>query len=485
MADIELEQQQPDPINGQHGFEPPEAVISGSRKPAKSNGPLKQNKSLILRVGIGAAVFIVVAVVMIPALFPKKQKREDTPRIEQPQEVQPTDYSRLAEDERKRRGAAPPAANQDGDALPPLLPADNGDAIPPIPATDMTITGSPQQMPYQMPAELYQPQYVYHSSSGGSGSSIKERPATNADQLQAKAIPGIKGLTPSQQRYASGAANYPTAQSPAQTGPQSYAEQQGMPSRDAMMNSLLSQMDGMNAMAGGGNTYAAQNDQAGKMGFYNQGRDNAGQGSYLPQASIWQGTIFDATLLSDINTDLPGECVATLAKNVYSSLDGKYILIPQGSRLFGTYNSSISYAQSRIQVGWHTLVRPDGYAIQLGNMQATDAKGAVGLKGFINDHPFQYLKALALISAFNVMSGELDAYGKRYTGGQNDLYVQNLYANTQDTINKFGGKLIDRALDVQPSIRIAAGTKINIVVNNTLLLPPLDPYPVTQPYYRK
>jgi type IV secretion system protein VirB10 len=216
------------------------------------------------------------------------------------------------------------------------------------------------------------------------------------------------------------------------------------------------------------------------MNFYNAGRENAGNGVWLGPATVWQGTMFEAVLSSNINTDLPGEVTAIISKNVYSSLDGKYLLIPQNSKLYGSYNSSISYSQNRVQVGWHTLIRPDGYAINLGNMAATDAQGAAGVKGIINDHPLQYLKAIALMSVFNIIHSEFE----NSTNSTDNQYVQNIMANSQSVITTLGSKLIDRALDVQPTITIKAGLKINILVNSTLTLPPLKPYDVTLPYHR-
>jgi type IV secretion system protein VirB10 len=147
-----------------------------------------------------------------------------------------------------------------------------------------------------------------------------------------------------------------------------------MPSKEDYTAQMLSAYgQGGTPGYGSSSSYANQNDQSGKQQFYTAGRENAGNGVWLGPATIWQGTIFEATLTSNINTDLPGEVMAVISKNVYSSLDGKYLLVPQNSKLFGSYNSSISYSQSRVQVAWHTLIRPDGYAISLGNMAATDA----------------------------------------------------------------------------------------------------------------
>jgi type IV secretion system protein VirB10 len=155
-------------------------------------------------------------------------------------------------------------------------------------------------------------------------------------------------------------------------------------------------------------------------------------------------------------------------------------MIPQNSKLFGTYNSSISYSQSRVQIGWHTLIRPDGYQINLGNMTATDPQGAAGIKGVINDHPLAYIKAIGLMSVFNIVGRE---YSSQLQNTSNP-YVQDLIANSTEVTTKMGEKLIDRALNVQPTIRIKEGTRINIVVNQTVYLPPLDPYKVSMRYNR-
>ena len=250
------------------------------------------------------------------------------------------------------------------------------------------------------------------------------------------------------------------------------------------MNNVLSAYSQAygNATAGN-NAYNMQNDQAGKNSFFNNGRQgiNIGQGEWLNLNTLWQGSIFEAVLTSELNTDLPGEITARIAKNIYSSQDGRYLLIPQNSVLYGTYNSSISYSQSRVQVAWHTLIRPDGYQIQLGNMNGTDAKGASGLKGFVNDHPLSYLKALAVMSVFSIANTEF----ANATSTYDNEYIQDVIANGQQITNELGDKLIDRAMNVQPTIRIKAGTKINIVVNQNLTLPPIENIEVTQPYHRQ
>lgn len=321
---------------------------------------------------------------------------------------------------------------------------------------------------------------INYNTGKGNGKSSIDIPDTRNDRLQGKSISGIKGLTSSQASYSTDYQQTLEKNSRSSSASTSYT----LPSKEEYMNNVLgaySQAYG-NATSQN-NAYAVQNDQAGKNSFYNNGRnaENVGQGDWLNLNTLWQGTIFEATLTSELNTDLPGEITARIAKNIYSSQDGRFLLIPQNSVVFGTYNSSISYSQNRVQVAWHTLIRPDGYQIQLGSMNGTDAKGASGLKGWVNDHPMAYLKAIGLMSVFSIVNSE---FASQMKNTDND-YVQNLIANSQNVTMQLGEKLIDRAMNVQPTIKIKSGTKINIVVNHNLTLPPCENIPVTQPYHRQ
>jgi type IV secretion system protein VirB10 len=417
--------------------------------------PLKLNRQLILFTILG---FFCVSFLFVTFIMPALQQKKITEAAQKKKLEQSnlTDYSLFAQQKK---------SSNDYDSY--NYSEDTGlhDVVIPEPFEYY------QQQPYVQ----QQQQQTFSSGSGGSS----QYPDTRNDRLQGKSISGIKGLSSSRQNYAT----------PNQTGLFSsvsgalsdnsnnpYA-QFGMPPKDDYMQSMLSQYGGPQS---GNNSYASQNNQNDKINFMNQNRINSGSGHWLPVNSVWQGTIFEATLTSNINTDLPGECTAWVTKNVYSSLDGQFLLIPQNSRLFGSYNSSISYSQSRVQIGWHTLIRPDGYVINLGNMQATDPQGAAGLKGFVNDHPFAYLKALGLITALNLTNAQ---FNSTIADSQNQ-YVQNILADTQQMTNRLADKILDRALDIQPTIVINSGTKINIVVNQSLVLPPLTPYGVTNPYHK-
>jgi len=419
------------------------------------------NKKLLL----SSIIIVVGLILIITFLMPSGTKKKDGNGGKPVAERRAgTDYASLAkrkpsenaEKHYEDKSVQSPESKKDDEEIPPVIQKD-------------------EKKPYT-------PGNINYNTGKGAGTAV-EIPDTRNDSLHGKTISGIKGLTPSQQSYQTDY-QQTVAANTAQGNRRSSSSNYTLPSKDEYVKSVLgaySQAYG-NATSQN-NSYAVQNDQAGKNSFYNNGRngENVGQGEFLNFNTLWQGTIFEATLTSELNTDLPGEITARIAKNIYSSQDGRFLLIPQNSIVYGTYNSSISYSQNRVQVAWHTLVRPDGYQIQLGSMNGTDAKGASGLKGFVNDHPMAYLKAIGLMSVFSIVNSEFDSA----LGNTNNPYVQNVMANSQEVTMELADKLIDRAMNVQPTIKIKAGTKINIVVNQNLSLPPCEDIPVTQAYRRR
>lgn len=257
-------------------------------------------------------------------------------------------------------------------------------------------------------------------------------------------------------------------------------------SADQYMSSRLSSLN--SATTGYGqptgtnepNTYEVQNMQGNKQDFYTTNKDSMITGDLLAPNTIWEGTSIPAILITGINTDMPGQIKAMTTENIYDSQTGNVLLIPQGTTLIAEYNSSVSYSQKRVQIAWNTLIRPDGFRLSLGNMTGVDEEGYSGVKGFVNDHLFEYVKAVGIIAAFTAINGEF-ATTLNLT---NNETAQNIMSGTQGVVNDLGTKLIERALDVQPTIRIRSGKNVHIFINKTLSLPPLDTPPVTTKYQR-
>lgn len=231
--------------------------------------------------------------------------------------------------------------------------------------------------------------------------------------------------------------------------------------------------------AAGSNTYESQNNQSNKQNFLNQ-KVGANSMQWNNDISLWKGTVISAVLDTGVNTDLPGQLIGHVTTNVYSSKDGQYLLIPQGSRIFGEYNSMVSYGQVRVQVVWNTLIRPDGLEIELGSMNGIDNYGFSGYKGWKSDHPFEYLRAMGLIAMFSIldtkMAGTIDA--------QNNVYAQNAMSDVYSEAKQLNNKIIERAMDIQPTITIQPGTEVKLITNLSMDIPPVENIEVTEKYVR-
>ena len=249
-----------------------------------------------------------------------------------------------------------------------------------------------------------------------------------------------------------------------------------------MPNNLTDNLNKFLAQQSGGynvSSYVQQNNQSAKQEFLKK-NGTGGNYQWNDEYSLWKGTIISAVLDTGINTDLPGQVMAHVTKNVYSSQNGKYLLIPQGSRLFGEYSSDISYGQNRIQVVWNTLIRPDGLEVNLGSMNGINAYGVSGYSGWKTEHPFEYVKAFGLIAMYSI----LDTKAMNMIDTQNNAYAQNALSDVYSETKKLNNKIVDRALDIQPTIRIFSGTEVNLITNVTIDLPPLEPYEVEEKYVR-
>ena len=228
--------------------------------------------------------------------------------------------------------------------------------------------------------------------------------------------------------------------------------------------------------------YEAQNMQGDKQNFYDTGGAGGGggvinTGYFIGEDTLWNGTIIPAVLVTGINTDLPGEVMARVSENIYDSLTGKRLLIPQGAILMAKYNSSISYAQGRVQIIWNTLTRPDGYQVELGGMNGVDDRGMSGQKGEYHENWFQYLKAAGIITMFTLANGEMTRAAA--TAANTDVAAAN-----QNIVNQLAGNITSRALNIQPTITVKSGEKINVMLNKAVYLPPVEGYKPVERYRR-
>ena len=184
---------------------------------------------------------------------------------------------------------------------------------------------------------------------------------------------------------------------------------------------------------------------------------------------VMAGTLIPASLITGLNSDLPGQVIGQVTENVYDTVSGEYLLIPQGARLMGRYDSVIAFGQSRALVVWTRLIFPNGASIQLDNLPATDGQGFAGLKDKVDRHTWQFIKGVALSSLLSV--------GSELSSDSNDRLTRALQNAGQDTANIAGQRIIDRNLNVQPTLKVRPGWRFNVIVSRDLIL---KPYGVSQ-----
>lgn len=176
------------------------------------------------------------------------------------------------------------------------------------------------------------------------------------------------------------------------------------------------------------------------------------------------GSVIAASLITGLNSDVPGLVSAQVTQNCFDSATGRILLIPQGSRLIGTYDSMIAFGQRRALVIWQRIIRPDGSSLVIDNVPATDASGYAGLADKVDFHIWQLLKGIGLSTLLGIGT-ELSV------SGDSDL-VRAIRQSTQQNAARAGDQIVSRNLDVQPTIVIRPGSPVRLLVHKDLILAP-------------
>ena len=178
------------------------------------------------------------------------------------------------------------------------------------------------------------------------------------------------------------------------------------------------------------------------------------------------GFVGPATLISGINSDLPGQIMAQVSQDVFDTATGKWKLIPQGARLVGQYSSDVAYGQSRVLIAWQRIVFPDGKAMDIGSMPGADSAGYAGFKDQVNNHYFR------LFSSAFLMSG--------VTAGITLSQPQTLSTTTRQSagsamsealgqqLGQVTAQLIAKNMNIAPTLEIRPGYRFNVIVTKDM-----------------
>lgn len=189
----------------------------------------------------------------------------------------------------------------------------------------------------------------------------------------------------------------------------------------------------------------------------------------LSPFEVKAGTVIPSTMISGINSDLPGQLIAQVSQNVYDTATGQYLLIPQGSRLVGIYDNGVSFGQERVLVAWNRIIYPDASSLSLGMMPGSDQGGYAGFKDKVNNHYGRIFGSAVLMSLF---SAGIQLSQPQASNGENYSSSQIIAASLGQQMGDLGMDMARRGLDIAPTIEIRPGYNFNVMVTKDIILKP-------------
>lgn len=242
------------------------------------------------------------------------------------------------------------------------------------------------------------------------------------------------------------------------------------------LKSALRQETG--AATSSGASHGSSGGQGGSQGGGQGNQDAKGDSDYLSNGrtaalaryEVKAGTVIPGTLITGINSDVAGQIIGQVREAVFDSATGDKILIPQGSKLIGTYSSHISYGQDRIQIAWDRIIFPDQSSIDLPKMPGADMTGESGFEDQVNNHLVKIFGNALLASAFGAGVQLSQPTGNNSNGGYSAQQVISGQLGLQ--LGEVGQEFARRGLDIPPTIVIRPGYMFNIMVTKDMILPP-------------
>ena len=198
--------------------------------------------------------------------------------------------------------------------------------------------------------------------------------------------------------------------------------------------------------------------------------------------SVMAGSVIPAVLVSGINSDLPGPILAQVSQNVFDSATGKYLLVPQGSRLIGVYQNASAYGQQRVEIAWQRLIFPNTSSMNLPQMPGADQGGYAGFTDQVNNHYLRTFGTAALMSLISAgqMVGQMATFGGGGASyGPYGYYQPNQWAmasrdgwvSASGQFGAVGQQMIGKGMNRPPTIEIRPGYQFNVMVTEDLCLP--------------
>ena len=196
----------------------------------------------------------------------------------------------------------------------------------------------------------------------------------------------------------------------------------------------------------------------------------SGKTTPLSPYELKAGSVVPAVLINGINSDLPGAVIAQVRENVFDTATGRFLLIPQGARLFGKYDSHVTYGQSRVLIAWQRIIYPDGTNIDLHGMPGGDVSGYAGFEDEVDNHYLRIFGAAVMMSA--ISAGAELSQPQATTTTAAPTAGQTASAALGQQLSQTGAAITQKNLQLQPTLEIRPGYLFVIMVTADLVLPP-------------
>ena len=182
------------------------------------------------------------------------------------------------------------------------------------------------------------------------------------------------------------------------------------------------------------------------------------------------GTVIPGLMVSGVNSDLPGSLIAQVSQNVYDSASGKYLLIPQGSKLYGVYDSRVIYGQSRVLIAWNRVIFPDGSSVTLGAMPGADQAGYAGFEDKVDNHYLRIFGSAIMMSLITGgMTYAVDNSTNSNNNGDSTTLQDEMTAALANQLGQTTLKLLERNISIKPTLEIRPGYRFNVVITKDVI----------------